>query len=251
MIRQIEELAVNAWSATHTIIYDGWVLRYAQGYTRRANAVYPLYPSARPIEEKLAYCEAYYNGHGLPTVFKMTEAAMPPKLDRLLANAGYERISPTSVRTIDLANVTTVDNIPGYSIDIRTYPSNLWLDAFGTLNRVRPIFLPVMRQMLLDHRALPGYFVMLWQGRTPVATAMCAVERGYAGIFDVVVAEDQRGRGLGTWMMRYLLGVAHDAHAHTAYLQVEPHNIAAVRLYDKLGFQERYQYWYREKPIPV
>ena len=56
-IRDIEELALNAWPALQTKHYDGWVLRFANGYTRRSNAVIPLYESTLDLDEKINFCE--------------------------------------------------------------------------------------------------------------------------------------------------------------------------------------------------
>ena len=53
MIRHIEELALNAWPALQTLLLDGWVVRFANGYTRRANSVNPLYASEQDIDAKL------------------------------------------------------------------------------------------------------------------------------------------------------------------------------------------------------
>ena len=47
MIQEIEELSMNAWPSLQTLLLDGWVLRFAAGYTRRANAVCPLFAGAR------------------------------------------------------------------------------------------------------------------------------------------------------------------------------------------------------------
>src|SRR5262245_52204411 len=101
-IRHLEEISLNAWPALQTIVYDGWLLRFAGGYTRRANSVNPLYPGALDPAEKIGRCEAVYAAQGQDTVFKLTDAAEPADLDTLLARRGYRREAPTSVQTVDL-----------------------------------------------------------------------------------------------------------------------------------------------------
>ena len=85
MIRHIEELALNAWPALQTLLLDGWVVRFANGYTRRANSVNPLYASEQDTDAKLRACEQFYRDRGLKVVFKMTAASQPDGLDALLA----------------------------------------------------------------------------------------------------------------------------------------------------------------------
>lgn len=43
--KTIEELSLSHWQPLSTLLYDGWVLRFAKGYTKRANSVQPIYDS--------------------------------------------------------------------------------------------------------------------------------------------------------------------------------------------------------------
>ena len=72
-VRFFEELASNGHVALNVMQYDGWLLRFSNGYTGRANSVSCIYPSKLPLEEKVAYCEECYAKQGLPANFKLTE----------------------------------------------------------------------------------------------------------------------------------------------------------------------------------
>lgn len=52
MTKLIEELSMNAWSALQTKLYDGWILRFADGYSKRANSINPIYDSRISLEHK-------------------------------------------------------------------------------------------------------------------------------------------------------------------------------------------------------
>jgi ribosomal protein S18 acetylase RimI-like enzyme len=47
--------------------------------------------------------------------------------------------------------------------------------------------------------------------------------------------------------MKALLSWGQEGGAESAYLQVMRDNGPAIRLYEKLGFEEIYPYWYRVK----
>ena len=93
----IEEKTMNAWPALQTIILDGWVIRFANGYTKRANSVNPIYSNDNNIDEKINYCENIYKNNNLSVIFKIIDCNEYKILDNKLETLKYEKIDLTSV----------------------------------------------------------------------------------------------------------------------------------------------------------
>ena len=91
LVTTLEEAALNGLPALQTEFYDGWIVRMAEGYSRRANCVVPLYESTTPLQEKLAHCEAAYARASLPCLFKIFPACQPEDLDETLAQLQYSQ----------------------------------------------------------------------------------------------------------------------------------------------------------------
>ncbi|MHB8061467.1 MAG: GNAT family N-acetyltransferase, cg3035/Rv0428c family, partial [Ruminiclostridium sp.] len=104
-MRLLEELQMNAVPSLQTILYDGWVLRFADGYGNRANSITPIYKSIESISEKIDKCEIIYRKKNLKPTYKMTPFVYPENLDEVLENRGYEIIHPTSVQTLNLSSI--------------------------------------------------------------------------------------------------------------------------------------------------
>ena len=92
---QVEETCMNAWPALKEIFYDGWLIRLANGQTRRTNSVNVIGQGIRSFAEKIAYCESVYRAHGQPSYFRILSTA-PPDLDRALQTRGYRKEDETS-----------------------------------------------------------------------------------------------------------------------------------------------------------
>ena len=244
MITAVEELSLNAWPALQTVYYDGWLLRLAAGYTRRANSVQPLYGSTRDLGEKLAYCEAVYAACGRPTVFKLTPAVHPAGLDAALARAGYRAEAPTSVQTALLTDLPPAPDVG--TVTLADQATESWLAAFCALNAVAARHHPTMAQMLA--RIVPARcFLALEREGEIIAVGLAVAERGWVGLFDLVTAAAWRNRGLGREVILRLLHWGRAQGAAHAYLQVMRDNAPALHLYETLGFREAYPYWYRVK----
>lgn len=244
MIRIIEELSMNAWPAMQTLHYDGWILRSTEGYTKRANSVYPLYETELDMDEKIGYCEAFFRDQGLPTVFKMTSASTPSDLDAHLEARGYRTDSITSVQTLYLYNGQfKVKN----DASLTSTDTDEWHTAFACMNNVsaarRATHERILRAILPDK----CYASIIVDGRI-IGCGLGVFQAGYLGIFDIIIDADHCGQGYGTQLMTALLAWGQERGANKAYLQVMCNNEPALRLYKKLRFQEQYRYWYRITP---
>jgi RimJ/RimL family protein N-acetyltransferase len=244
MIRSIEELSFNAWPAPQTLHYDGWVLHFAEGYTRRANSVNPIYESKLPVSEKIQYCEKLYGEQSLDTVFKITTAVHPTDLDSVLQAEGYHQEAATSVQTASLQSQQfTSDNM----VKISTRSTESWINDYFHLSHRDIRYLLVTRRLLQN--ILPATcFLSIQENNQTIAIGLGVLERGYIGLYDIITSPEHRNRGLGTRVVTQLLAWGQANGAQQAYLQVMNDNVGAQRLYAKFGFKEIYQYWYRVKP---
>jgi ribosomal protein S18 acetylase RimI-like enzyme len=240
-VRLFEELSMNAHPALKTQLYDGWVLKFSNGYTKRANSVNPIYPSVLPLEEKIEHCENVYRSQKLPVVFKLT-SALSGTLDSVLEHRGYEIVTPTDVMKIAL----TRNEYQAPDFHVGSVVTDGWADSYFMLNLTEPDKIRTARQMLksIISTVLCGSIVKNGQ---VIACGLSVIERSFAGLFDIVVDQDLRGRGYGFELCTSLLSAARNHGAETAYLQVVQTNTAALGLYGKLGFERLYDYWYRVK----
>ena len=98
-IRELEKKAANGWVADEISEYDGWEMRFGNGYTGRANSISVYEDSTKRLEDKVVYCENLYKAHGIPCNFKVTDA--DKELSEYLLNRNYNVLTPTDVMILD------------------------------------------------------------------------------------------------------------------------------------------------------
>lgn len=243
MITFLEELSLNAWPAHQTLLYDGWILRFAEGYTKRANSVNPLYPSMIDLEQKIAFCEQAYKAKNLEVVFKLTSASCPEHLDESLLERGYLKDSPTSVQLLGLGSAQLSQ---AHNVALKESLSEEWLESFCRMSGVDERRRRSLQGILQN--ILPSCcFASLKLEDQVIAAGLGVLQAGQIGLFDIVVDRDFRNRGYGRQVVESILYWGRQNGAQCSYLQVMLNNPPALRLYSKIGFVEKYQYWYRIK----
>jgi ribosomal protein S18 acetylase RimI-like enzyme len=236
-VRACEERLVNVWPAVSTLFMDGWVVRFANGYSGRANSASALVPGAAMDAALLAAIERLYREAGLKPCVRVTPLS-GESVEPLLVASGY-RVKDQSammVRPLDQAGFTAdprlrIESAPGRAwlagVSARQEPSKRSADhLFAIVGQLR----------------VPAAFATLAVDGRPVGFGMAAIDRGYAEIGSVMLDAAHRGRGLGRALVDGLLAWAEGEGANKAFLQVDLTNDVARRLYASQGFAEVCRY---------
>jgi GNAT superfamily N-acetyltransferase len=243
MQRPLEELTLSTSPAIHQRAYDGWVLRASGTDTRRANSTTILHESTLPLDEKIAFCEAWYARHRQPTIIRLTEEFAPPTLDALLAARGYTREGETFVMTSIIHPANTLSAPPaGVRIVVRTTA-----EGIADLHQLKDSG----EQMCAQDTARQS----LWRGEEVclalktinglAAVGLARIENGFVGVFNMRTVESQRGKGYATALVAAMLEWGRSKGAHSGFLQVDCANAPALAVYRRFGFRDQYRYWYR------
>jgi N-acetylglutamate synthase len=244
-IRRIEESAFSSWPAPQQVLDDGWLLRFGDGHTKRANSANPLYGGACDADKVIPRIEAAYRRRGMPVVFRLTPLADVADFDRRLEALGYRLADPSRALVLaDLAALPRPGVPAGLRLCLDRAPSAAWLAAS---DRIEPVALAerAARQRILDAIAVPAAFAALYDGTIAVATGLAVVSGGWFGLYCLATDEVLRGRGLMRALIGELGAWAKTQGAEASQLFVVAGNAPAERLYQALGYRELYRYHYR------
>ena len=182
---------------------------------------------------------ATLDSRGVPWSWYVGPASLPLDLgDRLRAKGFRERdVLPGMAAPIDAAAPPAADL--RYE-EVREEPS---LEAFATLMGVAFEMPPAVAEPFLGlidvatsgDAPVMTNFVALDDGE-PVACGSLVMAAGVAGLYNIGVPPDRRGRGIGTAMTAALMAEGAARGAATAVLWS---SAAGVRCYRRLGFEER------------
>jgi GNAT superfamily N-acetyltransferase len=242
---KIEEVCFNAFPSLKQVLYGNWLMRFADGLTRRANSVNALRPECAGDDPMavIAAAEALYREQGLPTIFRVL-SILDPALDRALTARGYSGEGPSCLLYGAIGAIAAAD--PAVRLSPRPEPE--WLAAMARLQGHSPAQAATYRRIVAAI-AVPARFALLAVDGVPAALAYGALHDGLLCYESVVTDPRYRRQGLGR---RVIAGLAHWARedvAAGACLEVETGNAPALALYARFGLAEAYRYHYRREPL--
>jgi len=241
--RRLEERALNASGAFHSLVYDGWLLGHRPGPTKRLRCVNPFYRSTLPIEEKVAYCASFYAARKLPAIFRLLPFSEPDGLDGWLEDHGWKSFERTLVLSVELADVPALA-VPKIAVDLVEPPR--WEPLVADLLAIPDDALAGYVERASTY-PLPHVGALIRCDEDVVACGLLKLEDDHAGLFAVQTAKPWRCRGLGRAVVAALLAEARRRGARRAYLQVTDDNVPALAVYARFGFASAYAYWYRAR----
>jgi ribosomal protein S18 acetylase RimI-like enzyme len=226
-----ERLLAATWPAPETAEIGGWLLRYAEGFSRRANSVLALTAPEGGTDAAISAVEAWYGARGARPLVVLA-GPVTKRLDEELATRGWEAEAETVVMTKPLRE-TAYD---GEAVVVDA-PSEALLEQLGSGT-------PEIAAAVFGSGEGRGY-AEIRRGGALAARGRGAIAGDLAAITSIGTLPAFRRQGLGTEVLHALEAWGYAAGARRAALQVESDNGPAIAMYGRLGYAERYRYWYR------
>jgi len=243
---RVEATCFNAFPSLKQAILAGWLLRFSEGLSRRANSANPQQPDHAPPEAVIEAVEALYRRQGLPAIVRvpsfLTAIAAP------LMARGYTGEGESCVLHGEMNEVAAVVDP---SVELSPHASTEWLAAMAALQghsaAHRQIYRRIVRAI-----AVPTAFAGLRIDGRLAALAYGAVSDSLLCYESVITDSRRRRHGLARRVIASLAAWAREEGARGACLQVEAGNTVARALYDGFGLTtELHRYHYLRQPHPA
>jgi N-acetylglutamate synthase len=245
-IRAHERRAFRTWPAATVEEHGGWVLRFNQGVTHRANSVFTAdFAEGSDVDGAIVAAEAFFAAHGQPPRFMISPASRPDDLDARLEARGYVVEEPSLVRVAEARSIRALAPTDA-RVDVAKQPDTAWNRTFMT--EYADTAEGAGRLRVVARIEPPAGFAVARVYGHVAAIGMGIVEDGWMTVLGMYTPAPWRGGGYGGAVLRALAAWAEGMGAANLFLQVTAFNAPAIRLYDKAGFRTVYGYHYRLAP---
>ena len=241
-ITDLEHIASLCWPAKEIQSYYGWLLNWSDGITWRANSVHPYGPIENvKLEDAIEFVISFYEKRNTPPAFKLTEASLPEDLDETLEDMGFEKRMITHVQTVPISHLSCLD--PRVAIDLLKATDEsirILFQETGFKDEIKntrhDIITRITGQKIIARAKIDGKIAGMGLG---------VVQSDWLGLFSIRTLDRYKRRGVG-WSINCALSMwGEENGAQRVFLQVEKKNTPALALYESMGFETMYTYWYR------
>lgn len=234
-VATLERAGYDTWTTDESTDIGGWRCYATDGFTRRVNCAtgsgrLPADPGVRrAVSEWLA-------ARGASLVVRVTPLLDPMTVHEITAEWGYRAVDRTLVMTAPVDNAAASAAVQRVRVD-----DDDFLAELGRMNGRSPETADVRKRIMVR---VADRATGLWVPSVGVGVAVASGR--HMAVYSVAVASASRRRGFARSIMAEANTWAVERGCDTVLLQVLADNAAAVRLYESLGFSERYSYHYLE-----
>ncbi|MEU8315577.1 GNAT family N-acetyltransferase [Micromonospora sp. NPDC048887] len=261
----LELAADEAWPAPVRGRLGDWRLRWADGWTGRANSALPVGDPDRPLPDALDAVQRWYAERGGSALVN-TPLPLAAPVGAELDARGWTSRPPVLVQTVPLRTLIAPPEAPA---DVppdpgSTVPAGADAPPTGTppvtlagapgddwlaISASRKGGLPDAARHVLTAVDRVRFAELRVDGRVlAIARGTVTGDGRWLGVSLLEVLPEARRRGFAAAVVRALAGWGADEGATRAFLQVEQSNIGAVALYRRLGFTTHHTYLTRVAP---
>lgn len=246
--QQAERHAVVGWAPLICQPLGEWLLRASDGYSTRANSVLAVGDPGISITSATDAVRDFYAEHALPP---LAQVVVDSPEHRTLESAGWISARPgeadTAFQIASLSQVMRATRrlrqsvVPDVSLSTTVSPA--WLAADDRRAWTGPAAVKVLEGPV--HVCFGCVYATPSEGDEHlIAKGRAAYDADWVGVTNLWVSPDHRRRGLGVAVLEKLLGWGAELGARTTYLQTRGDNLAALALYERLGFTTHHTYRY-------
>ncbi|MEZ5488998.1 MAG: GNAT family N-acetyltransferase [Gammaproteobacteria bacterium] len=237
----LERAAFQSWTALEEQRSPFGLLRSSGGYRKRSNSLVLTDLTRTPFEEVVDLTGEFYRQRSQPVLIRIPSFGTVARFDDYLQQAGFASVARSRVMTCALGFQHET------GLPVTGVTKEDWLDRYG---RIYPESVAHRRihSQLLDQ--IPGEICFAALESADGETACCALgvlHQHFLSIYNVFTAARYRRHRFAGRLVRQLLTWGRQHRAAHALLQVEERNLAALALYEKLGFRTSHWYWYRRR----
>jgi ribosomal protein S18 acetylase RimI-like enzyme len=252
----LQKVMAKGWVAVDRAGLGDWTLRYADGFTGRANSVLPVGDPSLPVDRAIDYVEKWYADRGAPALFQLHGEPGFVVDDAPLAAALLERGYLVGGGRADWERVLVLTGLSASVPPLTTESAPVTADSalqpewLMTYAEQRPVVPGATEAVLTGSDGQLFMSVRDPEAGRPVAIARMAIHPGWAGIFGLWVHPDHRRHGLATTIVSAIAMVARENNMPALYLQVSSTNAGGIAFWKNLGFDVHHEYTYVAKPSP-
>jgi ribosomal protein S18 acetylase RimI-like enzyme len=236
-VLDIELASSELWSGSEHLRTARWLLRAADGYTRRANSMVPSAPpwesalwTESSIDDDIAEADRFYQSRSLPTII-----SLPIPLFNDVASSLYERGWKSNLDLSVMVRVSrdkVITENTFSDIQSATTPSTEWITAHGRELGSQG------EQVLLSGNPL---FLSYAKSEEVVGIARVGFAQSWSALGALRVNSDLRRQGIARALVECAINSANERGYPFMFLQVDRHNQPAIALYESLGFAEHHR----------